>query len=98
MKAADAKFVFDRAINPETKHPAIKQCEVIADIIVTDESAKKMSQPPSKSTGASGKKGAATAPDQASTPAASSTPATSDASSDNKQIRTVGPTIIPPRQ
>jgi len=65
------------------------------DIIVTDESAKKMSQPPSKST-ASGKKGAVTAPDLASTPAAPSAPATSDASSDNKQIRTVGPTFIPP--
>jgi hypothetical protein len=63
------------------------------DIIVTDESAKKMSQPPSKSTAASGKKGAATvtAPD----PAAPSTPA--NASSDNKQIRTVGPTFIPAR-
>ena len=64
------------------------------DIIVTDESAKKMSQPQSKTV--SGKKGAATAPDQASTPATPGTPATSDASSDNKQIRTVGPTFIPP--
>ena len=65
------------------------------DIIVTDESAKKMAQPPSKSTAASGKKGATT-PDQASTPATQNAPATSDASSDNKQIRTVGPTFIPP--
>src|SRR5579859_6315990 len=39
------------------------------DIIVTDESAKKMSQPQSKSTPVSGKKGAATVPDPASTPA-----------------------------
>ena len=37
MKAADVKFVFDRAMNPETKHPAIKQYEVIADIIVKDD-------------------------------------------------------------
>jgi hypothetical protein len=65
------------------------------DIIVTDESAKKMAQPPSKST--SGKKGAvATAPDTAP---ATSAPANqpSDPSSDNKQIRTVGPTFIPAR-
>ena len=66
------------------------------DIIVTDESSKKMSQPQSKSTVTSGKKGAttATAPDPASTPAAS---APANASSDNKQIRTVGPTFIPAR-
>ena len=37
MKAADVKFAFDRAMNPETKHPAIKQYEVIADIIVKDD-------------------------------------------------------------
>src|SRR5258706_16070232 len=37
MKAADVKFVFDRAMNPETKHPAAKQYEVIADIIVKDD-------------------------------------------------------------
>jgi peptide/nickel transport system substrate-binding protein len=37
MKAADVKFVFDRAMNPETKHPAVKQYEVIADIIVKDD-------------------------------------------------------------
>lgn len=68
------------------------------DIIVTDESAKKMSQPQSKSTAASGKKGAttATAPDPASTPAAPNA-AASSASSDGKQIRTVGPTFIPAR-
>ncbi|HET7888808.1 MAG TPA: DUF2865 domain-containing protein [Bradyrhizobium sp.] len=66
------------------------------DIIVTDESAKKMSQPPPKS----GKKGsvATAAPDSASAPAsAPGTPAASEPSSDNKQIRTVGPTFIPPR-
>jgi len=37
MKAADVKFVFDRAMNPETKHPAAKQYESIADIIVKDD-------------------------------------------------------------
>src|SRR6059036_3911188 len=37
MKAADVKFVFDRAMNPETKHPAAKQYEAIADIIVKDD-------------------------------------------------------------
>ncbi|HEY7540506.1 MAG TPA: ABC transporter substrate-binding protein [Methylomirabilota bacterium] len=37
MKAADVKFVFDRAMNPETKHPAVKQYQVIADIIVKDD-------------------------------------------------------------
>ena len=37
MKAADVKFVFDRAMNPETKHPAAKQYESIADIIVRDD-------------------------------------------------------------
>ena len=65
------------------------------DIIVTDESAKKMAQPPSKSNTGSGKKGAttATAPD----PAVPNAPVASDASSDNKQIRTVGPTFIPAR-
>jgi peptide/nickel transport system substrate-binding protein len=37
MKAGDVKFVFDRALNPETKHPAVKQYEVIGDIIVKDD-------------------------------------------------------------
>jgi peptide/nickel transport system substrate-binding protein len=37
LKAADVKFVFDRAMNPETKHPAIKQYEAIRDIIVRDD-------------------------------------------------------------
>jgi peptide/nickel transport system substrate-binding protein len=37
MKAADVKFVFDRAMNPETKHPAAKQYEPIGDIIVKDD-------------------------------------------------------------
>jgi hypothetical protein len=71
------------------------------DIIVTDENAKRMAQPQSKSTTASGKKGAATtatSSDPASTPAPQNPPAaSSNTSSDNKQIRTVGPTFIPAR-
>ncbi len=37
LKADDVKFVFDRALNPETKHPAAKQYEAIGDIIVKDD-------------------------------------------------------------
>src|SRR5881397_318618 len=37
LKATDVKFVFDRPLNPETKHPAAKQYEAIADIIVKDD-------------------------------------------------------------
>src|SRR6266849_3730901 len=69
------------------------------DIIVTEESAKKMSRAPAK--GAAAKKGAApagttaTAPatPEASPPAANSTAAAPD----NKPIRSVGPTFIPAR-
>jgi hypothetical protein len=67
------------------------------DIIVTDESSKKMSRPLSKASPVPGKKGsvATTAPDPAAAPAPqSATPPASNASSDNK-IRTVGPTFIP---
>jgi hypothetical protein len=75
------------------------------DIIVTEEGAKKMSRAPVKPAPAPAKKGTATAttpPDAtaapAPAPAASSTPtATSGASPDNKPIRSVGPTFIPPR-
>jgi Protein of unknown function (DUF2865) len=73
------------------------------DIIVTEESAKKMSQPIAKSTPAAGKKGttaAAPPPDAApsSAPAAASTAAaTPGTTSDNKPIRSVGPTFIPAR-
>ncbi len=71
------------------------------DIIVTEEGSKKMARPQTKLPTAPAKKGSvATAPDAApsSTPAPSNAPpAPSDASSDNKQIRTVGPTFIPPR-
>ncbi|SHH08318.1 Protein of unknown function [Bradyrhizobium erythrophlei] len=71
------------------------------DIIVTEDSAKKMSRPPTtKGAAANSKKGttgataivpATPAPDS-SAPATASTGATSD-----KQIRSVGPTFIPPR-
>jgi hypothetical protein len=71
------------------------------DIIVTEEGSKKMSRPQAKSPPAPAKKGSvATAPDSAppSAPAPSNPPpAASDTSSDNKQIRTVGPTFIPAR-
>jgi hypothetical protein len=73
------------------------EAEQQGDIIVTEESAKKMARPPTK--GAATKKGAttATAPaapaPEASTPAADSTAAAPD----NKPIRSVGPTFIPAR-
>ena len=75
------------------------------DIIVTEESAKKMSRAPVKQAPAPVKKGttaATTSPDPAPTPAPSPAPssaaaATSGASSDNKPIRSVGPTFIPAR-
>src|SRR5216117_4173576 len=37
MKAADIKYVLDRAVNPETKHPYRVQYEAIQDVIVKDE-------------------------------------------------------------
>jgi hypothetical protein len=68
------------------------------DIIVTEESARKMSQPLAKSAPVSGKKGtAAAAPDPSPTPSASTAAATSGATPDSKPIRSVGPTFIPAR-
>src|SRR3984957_13798630 len=75
------------------------------DIIVTEESAKKMSRAPVKQAPATAKKSttaATTSPAPAPTPAPSPAPssaaaATSGASSDNKPIRSVGPTFIPAR-
>ena len=69
------------------------------DIIVTEESAKKMQQraQPQPAKGAAVKKGAATtatAPAPAA-PAAEPAPAATD---EKKSIRTVGPTFIPPKQ
>ena len=37
LKAADVKFVLDRAMNPETKHPYPGYYKAIRDIIVTDD-------------------------------------------------------------
>jgi hypothetical protein len=67
------------------------------DIIVTEENAKKLARPPTKSTPVPAKKGslANTEAAPAATPATPNAP--SNASSDNKQIRTVGPTFIPAR-
>jgi hypothetical protein len=68
------------------------------DIIVTEESAKKMSQAPAKKTAATpARKGTAgtTASTPPETPATPAAPA--DGASDNKPIRSVGPTFIPAR-
>jgi hypothetical protein len=70
------------------------------DIIVTEESAKKMSRPLAKAAPAAAKKGTAPASPSttASAPdAAPADPAASGAAADNKQIRSVGPTFIPAR-
>jgi hypothetical protein len=69
------------------------------DIIVTEESAKRMQQRSQGKASASTKKGGApaSADSTAAAPAqdASTPPATSGSASDNKQIRSVGPTFIP---
>jgi Protein of unknown function (DUF2865) len=70
------------------------------DIIVTEESAKKMSRAPVKQPPAPAKKGttsATTAPDTAPTPATTTAASTSTTTPDNKPIRSVGPTFIPAR-
>ncbi|MDB5606594.1 MAG: hypothetical protein JWP25_3494 [Bradyrhizobium sp.] len=72
------------------------------DIIVTEESAKKMSRPQPKPTPTAAKKGTAPAGTATTAPAAPDDPASTTAASpsaapDNKQIRTVGPTFIPAR-
>ena len=70
------------------------------DIIVTEESAKKMSRPLPKAPPAPAKKGAAPAAGTASTPAAPETsapPADSTGTPGDKPIRSVGPTFIPAR-
>jgi Protein of unknown function (DUF2865) len=65
------------------------------DIIVTEESAKKMQRPVTRPAPASARRGAPATPDAA---AAAPTPdTTTGANADNKQIRTVGPTFIPAR-
>jgi hypothetical protein len=67
------------------------------DIIVTEESAKKMSQPPPKAAPVAAKKGAAPAGTTTSTPAPAAAAPSADTASENKPIRSVGPTFIPPR-
>src|SRR6202049_201847 len=72
------------------------------DIIVTEDSAKKMSRPLPKATPAAARKGAAPASTAATAPAPTPTPDTSTSAapstdSDSKQIRSVGPTFIPAR-
>jgi hypothetical protein len=71
------------------------------DIIVTDESAKKMSRAPTKTAPSAAKKGpasATTTPDAApATGAPASTAATPADTSADKPIRSVGPTFIPAR-
>jgi hypothetical protein len=72
------------------------------DIIVTEESAKKMSRPLPKAAPVAAKKGAAPAapaPDAAPPPDTSASPATPPPGTtpDNKPIRSVGPTFIPAR-
>ncbi|MBR0848460.1 DUF2865 domain-containing protein [Bradyrhizobium diazoefficiens] len=67
------------------------------DIIVTEESAKKMQQQRlSKGAPAAGKKGAATANAPAATQPAETAPPTT--SSENKPIRSVGPSFLPQQQ
>ncbi|RTM05741.1 MAG: DUF2865 domain-containing protein [Bradyrhizobiaceae bacterium] len=70
------------------------------DIIVTEESAKKMQQQRlNKGTPANARKGAAPAPTTATAPAATPPADTgAAASSENKPIRSVGPTFLPQQQ
>ena len=72
------------------------------DIIVTEESAKKMQQRamPQQKTGPAAKKGAAPAGTTATAPAPTPAPAaeSTGAADEKKPIRTVGPTFIPPKQ
>lgn len=70
------------------------------DIIVTEESAKKMSRVPVKPAPVSAKKGTppvTAAPDPTPAAANTATTATTGTTSDNKPIRSVGPTFIPAR-
>jgi hypothetical protein len=68
------------------------------DIIVTEESAKKMARPPApKASPAAARKGAAPAATPAAAPAADAPAAPAGTAPDNKPIRSVGPTFIPAR-
>jgi hypothetical protein len=71
------------------------------DIIVTEESAKKMQQRQlTKGATANAKKGASPPATTANAPAAAAAPPadSSATTTENKQIRSVGPTFIPPKQ
>jgi hypothetical protein len=71
------------------------------DIIVTEESARKMARPPApKAAPVNAKKGTAPAATTATAPATApptNAPATAGTTADNKPIRSVGPTFIPAR-
>lgn len=68
------------------------------DIIVTEESAKKMARPPApKASPAAARKGAAPAATPTAAPAADAPAAPAGTAPDNKPIRSVGPTFIPAR-
>ena len=70
------------------------------DIIVTDENAKKLAQPPGAGRAAKGKDPKGAAPAQAAAPAAPAPAAAAPppAKDGDKPIRTVGPTFIPQQQ
>jgi hypothetical protein len=67
------------------------------DIIVTEESAKKMQRPVVKPASAAGKKGAAPAASAPAPETPAPPPEPTTTTSDSKTIRSVGPTFIPPR-
>ena len=69
------------------------------DIIVTEESAKKMARPPAPKTPVNARKGAAPAATTAIAPAAPAAEASppADSTGKDKPIRSVGPTFIPAR-
>jgi len=74
------------------------QLEQQGDIIVTEESAKKMqqrAQQPAKGTPAAGKKGQAPATTASTPPAPAATTPSASADGKDKPIRSVGPTFIP---
>ena len=82
------------AEDASTTGPRVEQ----GDIIVTEESAKKMAQPPPPKPTPAAKRGAA-APTTAEAPAATSAPTPAPAAANgDKPIRSVGPTFLPKAQ
>jgi hypothetical protein len=73
------------------------EAEQQGDIIVTEESAKKMQRVPVKPASASGKKGAPAAAAAPAAPETQAPPADSTTGATSDKIRTVGPTFIPAR-